>query len=278
LSEPSTFDGSRRRSRREWAGPCLLFLVTTVVFVAPGMLPDRAMGAFDIWSYATPYRETTATQQPVNNPLQTDLMEQIPLLAEFWTSARAGDVQLWEPDQGAGVPLLLGVRNRVLAPPNLAFAVLSAFWGMTGAVALALFLSQLGAWAVARRLGVGPLGALLAGVAYGFSGPVTSLLMRIHETAMLPWVLLGVHGCFTASRRRRGFVLTVVATAGTVLSGFPAATLHVVYLAAVYGLGMTVLTWRRRGPGDAWVGAAGAAAAALAGGLLTAPILLPTAE
>lgn len=266
-----------RTPRRGLLVAVAIFTTTATVFTLPGLLPGRTMGGVDVWAYSTPFRETTPTAVEINNPLQTDQLEQIPLVAEFWSSVRQGELQLWEPDHAAGMPLLTAVHTRVLAPPNLAYLAVPLHMGAAASVWLTLVLAQLGAFVLARRWGLGWWGAVLAGVAYGFSGPVTSLLLRIHETAMLPWMLAGIHACMHAPRRR-DMLLTAAATAGTLLSGFPAATLHVLYVSVAYVSFLAVRAWRggglrtaaRRTTKVAWAGAAGA--------LLTAPVLLPTAE
>lgn len=270
-------DGRRRRTR-EWVLAVVLFATTALVFTAPGLRPGQGMGGFDLVANTTPFREGTATPIPRNNPLQSDQLEQLPLVAEFWESARAGDLQLWEPDHAAGMPLTTAVYTRVLAPPNLVYAVLPGWKAGGAAIALALFLSQLGAYALARRMGLGLAGGLLAGVAYGFSGPVVAMQLRIHETAMLPWVLLGVDLCFDRRRRGAAVVLTAGATLGTLLSGFPAAAMHVLYAAGAFALWSVVDAWRHDGRSAALGGGAACAAGGLGGALLAAPVLLPSAE
>lgn len=96
----------------------------------------------------------------------------------------------------------------MLASPNLAYAIVPPWKAFDRGCALALFLAQLGTFTLARRLRIGLFGALLAGIAYGLSGPVTALLLRIHETAILPWVLVGVHACFSSLRRRTALLAT----------------------------------------------------------------------
>lgn len=228
-----------------WVPP-VVFAVTTVALLWPALHPSSTLGATDILAFGTPYRESFAVERPAGNPLQSDQMVQLAFVAEFWEALRDGDLQLWEPDVAAGVPLFTTVYNRLLAPWNLVYAVVPAPWGATAAMALGVFAGQAGTYLLARRLGLGRAGAMLAGVAYGISGPVTAALLRIHEVLVFPWWLLAIHGAATALRRRGAWVAAVaVATAATWLSGFPSGALFASYGAVAFAV---VVAWSRRTP------------------------------
>ena len=221
----------------------LLFGFAALVFIGFAPIRGSTVGAVDVVTQQTsPYLESREVFQRSRNPIQTDQTDGIALAATFWRDMQRGEIRMWEPNLGTGAPLGGVVYTRVwspfywigvLVPPN----VLTSW-----AAWLAIWTAQVGAWCLARRLGVGHIGAMLAGIAYGFSGSVTALLFRVNETALAPWVLLAVH--LVVSKRSpvrlRAVLGLAVAVALTWLGGFPAGTIMILYAAAAVAIG-TVL-------------------------------------
>ncbi|MGB9358645.1 MAG: hypothetical protein WCC01_08815 [Acidimicrobiia bacterium] len=258
----------------------LLFGFAALVFIGFAPIRGSTVGAVDVVTQQTsPYLESREVFQRSRNPIQTDQTDGIALAATFWRDMQRGEIRMWEPNLGTGAPLGGVVYTRVwspfywigvLVPPN----VLTSW-----AAWLAIWTAQVGAWCLARRLGVGHIGAMLAGIAYGFSGSVTALLFRVNETALAPWVLLAVH--LVVSKRSpvrlRAVLGLAVAVALTWLGGFPAGTIMILYAAAAVAIGTVLVEsgWQIR---VALNRLAIALAGVVAGTLLVAPLLLPSYE
>lgn len=270
----------RRRAALRRALLALCFACTALSVTGPALVDGATFGATDILQFAAPYREASPRLPEVGNPLQTDQMEQIPVVARFYRSARQGELQLWDPNHALGVPLLLAVHSRILAPWNVVFLVVPLALGTTVATTLALVAGQAGTYALARRLGIGLWGGLLAAVAYVYSGPSMAMLLRIHEVLLFPLLLYAVHGALVErARRGRYLALTALTTAAVLLSGFPAAGLYIGYATVAFA---AVVVWHaaRRPATRPGVLAASVttALAAVAGVLVAAVVLLPAFE
>jgi len=272
------------RTRLRPAHALALFLVTSAVFVAPALVIGASMGAVENVLLYPPYAETAPTAPEVGIGLQGDQAVQLGLPAEFYGSLRSGELQLWEPDIAGGSPMFTGVYNRVLSPLNWPFLVLPAPLATTASVWLSVFIAQVGTYALARRLHIGVGGAMVAGVVYGFCGPLMSAVLRYHEMFLLPAWLFAIHGTVTDGTRRWGYAaLTGALTALVWVSGFPAAGVMATYTAGAFTLYLLVsraadlASWAARG--RFVVGTGAVVAAAVAAGLAVAAIqLLPTLE
>lgn len=261
----------------------LLFLATSLVFVSPGLWPGNAYGPTDILTLGAPYRDARPLPPDLGNPVQNDQVEQLPFVIEFWTAARTGEFQLWEPDLGGGVPLFTTVYNRVLAPWNIAFLVVPVAKAAAIAMMLAFFVAQLGTYGLARRLGSSVPGASLAAVVYAFSGPSVVFMLRIHEVFLFPVVLYALHAAVTETDRRPGFLaLLSVSFAFLLMGGFPAAALTSAYLAGGWLLYLAISTGTARSVTARLWGAARRASrpvGAIAAGVAVASVqLLPSYE
>ncbi|MGI8874314.1 MAG: hypothetical protein ACR2KP_08310, partial [Egibacteraceae bacterium] len=164
----------------------LLFIMASLVVTGPALLRGETLGGTDILQVTSPYRETLDTQPRLGNPLQTDQLEQIPLVATFWRSLRQGDVQLWDSSVGMGIPLGAATHNRVLAPWNVVLLFADAAVGITLSTALAMVCGMWGTYLLARRVGIGVAGSRLAAVVYALSGPAQVAILRIHEVMLFP--------------------------------------------------------------------------------------------
>src|SRR5688572_25970276 len=97
--------------------------------VSPSLRNGGAYAATDFAVHTAPLREDDPEQRLAANPLQTDQFIQLGFTAEFWSSLRAGDVQLWEPDIGGGVPLMTTTYTRVLSPTHVILRLVAAPFG-----------------------------------------------------------------------------------------------------------------------------------------------------
>jgi len=110
--------------------------------------------------------------------------------ADLW---RSGSVPLWSADVGMGFPLTADGQTGVFYPPTiLMFMALPAHWAVNLSILLHLWWASLGATWMAGRFGVQAHGALLTGVAFGFSGFIaahTGYLGMQNAVAWLPWAI-----------------------------------------------------------------------------------------
>ncbi|MEX2554707.1 MAG: hypothetical protein WEB06_03640 [Actinomycetota bacterium] len=262
----------------------LLMAAAAVAFMAPALFTGRTFGATDLLMTYAPYRESFATAPPVGNPLQSDLAQQLSFVGEFWSAARDGRLQLWEPDVGGGIPLFTGMYNQLIPPWFLVFLVVPVALGTTIGMAIALFVGQIGVYGLARRLGLSVSAATFAAVAYAFSGPVAAMLLRIHGALLFPLVLFAIHGAVTEpSRRGRYLALATVAMVFVWSSGFPFAGVTITYVAAGWVAYLAVAHSKGQDRGRRRLSAivrlgAPAALALVAGTMIASVQLLPSSE
>lgn len=197
-------------------------------------------------------------------------------VSESW---RAGDPPLWNPLIFAGAPGLANPQTGVLDPQVLVLALLewlggeAAFhWGLTFTSFLRLVFAALGAYFLARRLGLSAAGAALTGVTFGFSGYLVGWLGHSlgHVTPTLPWMLFFLEGIRASGGRARAPVVGLaLTTAAAILAGHPETSFYVGCAAGLWAL--RILREDRRA---GWTGLVGL----VSGTLLAAPLLLPFLE
>lgn len=158
-----------------------------------------------------------------------------------------------------GSALLAAPVLRTTGNPVLAMNVVSL---------LSTVLCGLGAWWLARRVGVSREGALLAGIVYAFSPPRFLRLDQIHLVAMqwIPFALAAFHGYLDTGRRRDLWLATVFFALEVLASGHGAVFLSLALL-VVFAWHITIgggrLDVPRRLRDFGWPGA-----------LLIAPVIL----
>jgi hypothetical protein len=157
---------------------------------------------------------------------------------------RAGHLPLWNPLLGNGAPLLANYQSAVLYPPNW----LALLWPLDRAqpwlAALHLAWAGVGMVALARMLGLPPLGQVVAGLAFGLSQYLVARVsfISINATAAwLPWIIcqaeyqlqLGERG---AARYRRawGALLMTLCMALQLLAGHAQTAWYTLLLAGAW--------------------------------------------
>jgi hypothetical protein len=182
-----------------------------------------------------------------------------------------GHLPLWNPYEYGGTVLLGNMQSALAFPLTwLTFAIPADV--AAGLLAIAkLLLAGLGAFALAREIGVRRWGAgVVAGTVYMVSAPMTVWLQWPNATAfaLYPWLLAATHRAWSRPGRRSVAVVGAAVTL-TLLAGHPESA-----LAAFSGAGVflvVLLAFRARAApsiGGLWLlgallGAAGAAVVVL---------------
>ncbi len=154
---------------------------------------------------------------------------------------RAGRLALWNPHQFCGYPLVGNGQSALFYPPNWLLALVDVRWGIGLLAALHSSLAAALTWLFARRVGIGPLAAAFAGIAFAWGGFMVGwaeLPTLVNVATWLPGVLLGIALIF--ERSRWGVPVLGGSLALTLLAGHFQIAIYV-WLAAVAYAGLRAL-------------------------------------
>jgi hypothetical protein len=221
--------------------------VASALLLAPALLePDGVPSPAASAGAVAPWAGTVDAS--AGNPTLSDVTFQIqPWLLHLRRELRAGRAPFWNPYQFSGAPFWANGQSAPLFPLHLLFAALPLQLGFVLLPWLRAVIAGVGAWALARELGVAPRPALVAAVVFPLSGMFSSFLLfpMANALCLVPWVLREVERLSRARRDwwRLGGVVGLQA-----LGGHPETVVHTALLAALYlavrgGAGLA--TWGR---------------------------------
>ena len=172
-----------------------------------------------------------------------------------------GRLPEWNDLVHLGLPHLANPTAAVFYPPTW-LDLVDVVWALNARVALHVGLAGLGAWLLARGLGVGRAGAGVAALAYALGGPLLGYADNPFyqaSGAWTPWVLLAWVTALRSSAPARAAAVTGVALALQVFAGDPQAALcsglwmGLLAVAAPADAGSAV-AWGARARRAAWAG------------------------
>jgi hypothetical protein len=185
----------------------------------------------------------------VGNPHLRDITWQVqPWLLFLRREMRAGRLPFWDPHQFSGSPYWSNGSGAPLFPLHLLFAALPLQLGWVLLPWLRLVAGGCGAWMLARELGASRPAALLAALAFPFSGMITSFLLfpMANAHALVPWVFLAVERLASG---KGGWAGLAAAGGLQMLGGHPETPVFTALLAGVYllarGSGRPLAAWGR---------------------------------
>lgn len=272
--------------RREFWLALLCFALLAAVPLRKGLLhTDRVTFGLDQalqsepWASALRAEWDPAELAPQNDGLSDQAVNLYPFYRWVSRSYLAGDWPLWNPLIYCGAPGLGNPQAGVLDPQVGVLVVGEALGGLPGfhvalnwTAWLRLMVAGLGAYLLARRLGLGARGALLAGLTFQFSGYMVLWLNFPlgHVPPFLPLVLyflegLVARGTVSPWSARRAFVGAVVCMALAILGGHPETSFFIGLTAGVWCLALMTREARA-----GWLGLGALAC----GSLLASPALL----
>lgn len=170
----------------------------------------------------------------------------VPARAFLRESLRAGELPLWNPYQGLGMPVLADPLYGVFYPPNWIFALVPAPWIANLVTWFQLAHLLWGATAIfwlARRLKLGPWAAAIAGLAWALSGYITSqwaVGIMVIAHSWVPWAAVGQVALLDhvrAGRWRMGVVKAALATGVALLAG----EIFITVIAAGFGVVLAIV-------------------------------------
>lgn len=242
----------------------------------------RRLGSPFVWTMAAAAATAVAFWAIVLAPGATQILANLDVLAYFYpiyetTYARVarGEVPLWNPYQLCGAPWIATLQGGFFYPPHVLYVILPTPTALAVLAAGHLALAAAATVAFARRVGIGLLGAFLAGTLLVLRGRTPDLIVSPNFLEAIAWLPVGALGVVAiASGRLAGGVAMLGGALGlSFLAGYPQPTVYCLYAWATL---LAALVARRP---RAWVGAGAAFVAAVAAGaLLAAAQLLPTQE
>lgn len=220
----------------------------------------------------------------------TTALQFVPWWFEAWRQISQGIFPVWNSMNGMGAPLLANYQTAFFYPPNWILLPLAAVWGAPGiAIGFTLLamihmiLAGLGTVFLLRRLGVNSLAQAVGGVAFSMSGYLIGRLEFIsmaYVFAWLPWVFkfadeLDQSQDEQIPHRRFVFSIPLAAAVGMMLL---AGHAQLSWYTLMFSSAWVLVKAFRGGWRALWAKLASFGFSCLAGGLIAAVQLLPTAE
>ena len=204
--------------------------------------------------------------------------EIIPWTNLAWTQVHHGQLPLWNPYSGLGMPLAFNWQSAAFGVPTLLGYLVPVRLAYTVQVLVTLVIAGSGMYVLGRVLRLGVLGCVMAAVVYELSGPFVGWLgwPIAAVTAWAGWLFAAALLVVRGRRRTRAVAFLAVAVACAIYAGQP-DMLTVLASALLVFLAVLLAT---RAP---WGGGSGPilrpvmdlTVATAVGAALSAPLLLP---
>ncbi|MGO9560693.1 MAG: YfhO family protein [Acidimicrobiales bacterium] len=243
--------GWPRRCWRDLAGLGSVFAMA-FAYLSPALKDGARFGSFDFVIPLTTLGRGAYSGKPFNH-VNSDVVSQMNAWNLFdWTQIHAGHFPLWNDLSLLGVPQFLNFESAVLSLPDLVSYAVPLSYAFFVAVIVKLLIAGIGAYVLARVLGLRPLGASFAGISFMLSGAFANWLTwpLTDVVAWLGWITAFAVLAYRRPDRFRYLVGLAVSVAFCLYGGFPEANvfvaLAVAVLAVVFAAASTVVGHRHR--------------------------------
>ncbi len=217
-----------------------MFFACAFLLMPQAILGQRTYAGVDLMETKSPYREALTRPPYVKSLIQTDQAEALAGRVSFFKALRSGTFQRWDPNLAAGQPSGTLPINAFFSPFSVGFLFLPAWYAIGLKVFLALLFCQTFTYLLVRRLGaaVGP--AVLAGVAYTFSGVNLVFIHRVDAVFLVPALFWAVHRLVTGKADVRGAAVLAGFVAWAWAEGFPSGWVFCVYATTAWAAWLAV--------------------------------------
>lgn len=259
-------------------------LSLALAYLSPAFVDGASFGTYDLVLRATSLGRAAFPHTPFNH-VASDSVSEMAAWNQFdWSALRSGHFPLWNGLSLFGLPQFLNFQSGVLSLPNLVSYAVPLRVAYTVSVGLVLVIAGTGAYFLARVLGLRPLGASFAGIAFMLSGPFANWIWDPISSvvSLLGWILAFAILCYRGSHRLLAVTGLALSTAFCLYGGFPEAVVFVAASVAIIAVSSAAASGIRRlfgrgesGPGPGWGGLARITGGGLAGVLLALPLWWP---
>jgi hypothetical protein len=145
-----------------------------------------------------------------------------PLAAYHRESFWQGEIPLWNPLNGCGIPFLAQWNTMVLYPGSLIYLLLPLPWSLNLFCLAHLFLAGMGMYFLAHRWSENRLAASFAGIVFASNGLLLNSLMwpnNIAAFGWMPWVVWAVERAW--QKGGRPMLVAAIIGALQMLAGAP---------------------------------------------------------
>ena len=174
-----------------------------------------------------------------NKPVVDDAFKHIyPLRTLSIDIFKRFEPPLWNPYNGAGMPLLAGINNGVLDPFNILFLLFSYPFAWSVYVVLQPMLAGICMYLYCKKISMNKIAALFASIAFMLSGFVTvKVIFSIYGLAIatLPLLLFLVESYLQNGATKRTYLIPIILFA-MIVSALPQVSLYIIVLAYLYFL------------------------------------------
>jgi len=175
---------------------------------------------------------------PVKNAIPDVVTQIFPWKKLTIESFKAGRWPLWDPYNFSGTPHLSNFQSAVFSPFNLLFFVLSLLDAWSLLVLLQVLLAALFTFLYCQKLGISPLGSVLASFSFSFCGFMVVWLLYAtlgYAILFLPLALWAIESFFEKKKFSYWLLLTFSFTF-SLLSGHIQTSLYLYLAVLVYTL------------------------------------------
>lgn len=251
-------------------------LLAALIALLPALIRGRSLGSFDQLSQTG---LSTHSGVVIHNGSYIDQITAfIPWTTLAWTQVHHGLLPLWNPYNALGMPLAFNWQSAAFSLPSVIGYLFPLRLAYTVQIVTTMVIAGTGAYFLGRVLRLGVVGCMLAATVFELSGPMMGWIgfPMTSVAAWSGWLFAAALLITRGGRRALHIAFFSVILALMAFAGHP-ETAGIVLIGLVVFL-LVVLAWRAD-----WLGGSGPilrpsidlAVAAVAGGALAAPLVLP---
>lgn len=225
----------------------LFFSLLTIIVFFPFFLFGKIPFPGDyLMAWYQPWKKTTFINNSIgiaHKPIADDVFRQLyPYKILLTEDLKKGNLPLWNPYNGSGMPLMATMHAGILTPFNIFFLILPSSIGWSYYIILQFILVLLFTYLFAKKIGLSTFGSLISSIIFAFSGVVITRLIfgeYVYVLSFLPLLLYIAESYYQNPKTKIIYFLTPSVFV-LMLSGQPQIILYTLIFAVLYCLFNTI--------------------------------------
>jgi hypothetical protein len=246
-----------------------------VVLVLPALIHGTHLGPFDLLAQDGLLERSGVV--PHNTWVGDQVASMMPWTTLAWTQVHHGQLPLWNPYSGLGMPLAFNWQSAPFGLPALVGYLVPVQYAYTVGILVTLVVAGTGVYVLGRLLHLGVVGCAMAATVFELSGPFVGWLGWPHAAVFswAGWLFVAALLIVRGRRRVQSVAFFAVVAALAFYAGQPEVLSVLIVAVIIFVAALLVHLAVQGGVRSVVRPILDLGIAAIAGGALAAPLALP---
>lgn len=227
----------------------VFILLSLIAFFSRSILTDRIPTTTDILQTCSFFKKEGLSNTAQNKFVIDPVLQFVPWFHFDIESIKSGELPLWNPYQGCGVPHIGNIQSALFFPLNFFVYLLGMKWGLLMLYLMRLYFCGIFIYLYLHKVRIDYRAAIIGSIAGMFTG-YNTMLLYLANSALAFYIPLGLWSIELIIQHQdsiKGYIMLCLGFALAIFAGHPETLFYGTSIVLIYSLTRILQEYKQRG-------------------------------